>query len=227
MRCWMRPIIAGSPGVDAITDQLASQQQAAWGAFGGFTTDISPGAEPFITAGLQVSRVFDQKSTLAANPPEAQSGSHFVPKLYLPDPQTMRMIREMSASITNPHQSWGKRLLAFLLWSLLATIFGVCGWLVHVEPCRNRRRQVVACPRLPERSRRSDRTNRTGCRGSFTWYSVRYAVAWRNYDTSRLSVLEDEAIDEPYNATVFKRIWNKPKRPGRPWMSGSARAWRT
>ena len=41
--------------------------------------------------------------------------------------------------------------------------------------------------------------------GSFTW-AVHYTVAGRNYETSRLSVLDDEAIDEPYNATVFKRL---------------------
>jgi len=112
----------------------------------------------------------------------------------------------MSASITNPHQSWGKRLLAFLLWSLLATIFGVCGWFFMLNPVAT----AVGNWSLARdyQSVQGEVIARTGqdAGGSFTWYSVRYAVAGRNYDTSRLSVLEDEAIDEPYNATVFKRL---------------------
>ena len=112
----------------------------------------------------------------------------------------------MNSTVDNPHQSWGKRLLAFLLWGLLAAIFGLCGWYFMLRPVATavgnwslaRDYQSVQGEVVPH-------TGEDG-NGSFTWYGVRYASGVRTYETSRLSVLEDEAIDEPYNETVFKRL---------------------
>ncbi len=112
----------------------------------------------------------------------------------------------MNSTVDNPHQSWGKRLLAFLLWGLLAAIFGLCGWYFMLRPVVTavgnwslaRDYQSVQGEVVPH-------TGEDG-NGSFTWYGVRYASGGRTYETSRLSVLEDEAIDEPYNETVFKRL---------------------
>jgi len=112
----------------------------------------------------------------------------------------------MSSTPNNPHQSWGKRLLAFLLWSLFAAIFGLCGWFFMLKPVTTALGNWSLA--RDYQSVQGDVVPRTGQDegGTFTWYSVRYAVGGKTYDTSRLSVLDDEAIDEPFNATVFKRL---------------------
>jgi hypothetical protein len=125
----------------------------------------------------------------------------------------------------NPHSSWGKRVLAFLLWGLMAAIFGLCGWFFIMKPVAIATgnwftaRDYQPVPATPIRQTGKDDA------GSFTWYSARYESGGKTYETSRLSVLEDEAIDEPTNAQVMKRleqahaanqstnVWVSPRKP--------------
>ncbi len=62
--------------------------------------------------------------------------------------------------------------------------------------------------------------------GEFKWFAARYEVAGQPYETGRMSLLEDEAIDVPANATVMKTletallkqqaitVWVSPRDPG-------------
>ena len=131
----------------------------------------------------------------------------------------------MSNASGNPHASQGKRLLAMLLWALLAAVFGLCGWFFMLKPIATaagnwlmaRDYQAVQATPIKQTGNDAD--------GTFSWYGARYEVGGKTYETSRLSVLEDEAIDEPWNAEVMKRleqastanqttgIWVSPRKP--------------
>ena len=62
--------------------------------------------------------------------------------------------------------------------------------------------------------------------GSFTWFAARYEVAGKSFETGRMTLLEDEAIDVPANAAVMKTletalrqnqpvtVWVSPRDPG-------------
>lgn len=131
----------------------------------------------------------------------------------------------MTNASGNPHASWSKRFLAALLWALMAAVFGLCGWFFMLKPVATatgnwftaRDYQPVQATAIKQTGTDSD--------GTFTWYSARYDVGGKTYETSRLSVLDDEAIDEPTNAEVMKRlaqaqaanqptgIWVSPRKP--------------
>ena len=131
----------------------------------------------------------------------------------------------MNYNASHPHPHWGKRLLAAFWWSLLAVVFGITGWHFGAKPLAvpisnwvlARDYQPVAASVI-ERSGKDDA-------GTFNWYAARYDVAGKSYDTERLTVLDDDAIDEPSNAVVLKAlaearsqekkvtVWVSPRKP--------------
>ena len=131
----------------------------------------------------------------------------------------------MSETTASPYPSWGKRLGVTFMWLLMAIIFGTTGWFFAIKPLVTtfgnwnlaRDYQAVEATVI-ERTGKDDG-------GTFMWYAARYNVAGKTYETERLTVLEDEAIDEPSNAVVLKSlakahnekktatIWVSPRRP--------------
>ena len=131
----------------------------------------------------------------------------------------------MSSFTRNPHPTWGKRLVVTFGWLMMAIVFGSTGWLFALKPLVTtldnwnvaRDYQAVEAT-LIERTGKDDG-------GTYNWYAARYNVAGKTYQTERLTVLEDEAIDEPSNEVVLKSlakahneqktatIWVSPRRP--------------
>ena len=131
----------------------------------------------------------------------------------------------MSNDTSHPHPTWGKRLLAVFGWSLMAVVFGMTGWhfgaKLLVAPIGN---WVLARDYQPVEATVIERTGKDDA-GTFNWYAARYDVAGKTYDTERLTVLDDDAIDEPSNAVVLKSlsaarsqekkvtVWVSPRKP--------------
>jgi hypothetical protein len=131
----------------------------------------------------------------------------------------------MNTASGNPHASWAKRLLAVLLWALLAAVFGLCGWFFMLKPVATASGNWFTARDYQPVQATAIKQTGSDAEGTFTWYSARYDVGGKTYETSRLSVLDDEAIDEPTNAEVMKRlerahaanqptgIWVSPRKP--------------
>jgi len=112
----------------------------------------------------------------------------------------------MSTNEPHPHRTLGKRLLAFLLWGLLAAVFGLTGWFFMLKPVATAAGNwTLARDYQPTQATPIKQTGKDDA-GSFDWYSARYEAGGKTYETNRLSLLEDEAIDESFNATVLKRL---------------------
>ena len=131
----------------------------------------------------------------------------------------------MSTSTVSPYSSWGKRLGVTLGWFTMAIVFGVTCWFFAVKPLvTTLGNWNVARDYQPVKATIIERTG-TDDAGTFNWYAARYDMAGKTYETERLTVLEDEAIDEPANEVVLKSlaqarneqktatIWVSPRRP--------------
>ena len=131
----------------------------------------------------------------------------------------------MSTSTVSPYSSWGKRLGVSLAWLLMAIVFSITGWFFAIKPLVTTwGNWNLARDYQPVEATVVERTGKDDG-GTFNWYAARYDVAGRTYETERLTVLEDEAIDEPSNDIVLKSlakarneqktatIWVSPRRP--------------
>ncbi len=125
----------------------------------------------------------------------------------------------------NPHKTWGVRLGVTLFWLAFALIFGSTGWFFGLKPLSTTvgnwwmARDYQASPATV--------VERTGkdADGEFKWLAARYDVGGKTRETSRMTVLHDEAIDEPANEdvqTVLRRslgtekpvtVWVSPRDP--------------
>jgi Protein of unknown function (DUF3592) len=110
-------------------------------------------------------------------------------------------------------------------WLAMAFVFGVAGWFFAIEPLAvaignwQQARDYQATPATV--------TQRSGkdAGGSFDWYVAQYRIGERPYETARLTVLENEDIDEPSNDAVLKTlekaskekqsitVWVSPRKP--------------
>jgi hypothetical protein len=103
----------------------------------------------------------------------------------------------------------------------MALAFGVAGWFFAIEPL------AVALGNWQQardyQASSATVAQRTGkdAGGSFNWYVAQYRIGERPYETARLTVLDDEDIDEPSNAAVLKTLENafKEKQPITVWIS--------
>lgn len=102
----------------------------------------------------------------------------------------------------NPHKSWGARIGVTIFWLLFALIFGSTGWFFGLKPVSTTvgnwwmARDYQAVPGTV--------VERTGkdADGEFKWLAARYDIGGKSRETSRMTVLDDEAIDEPANDAV-------------------------
>ena len=121
----------------------------------------------------------------------------------------------------SPHQTWGKRLGAALAWAVMAAVFGLTGWFFALQPVAvalgnwNLARDYKAVTATVIQRTGSDEN------GTFYWQAATYEVDGKSYETSRMTVLEDEAIDEPANAIVMKGLENarSAQKPVIIWVS--------
>ena len=131
----------------------------------------------------------------------------------------------MNKSTVSPYPSWGKRLGVTFGWLLMAIGFGVTGWFFAIKPSITAiGNWNVARDYQPVEATVVERTGKDDG-GTFNWYAARYDLADKTYETERLTVLDDEAIDEPANDAVLKSlakahseqkavpIWVSPRRP--------------
>ena len=131
----------------------------------------------------------------------------------------------MSSATTSPYSTWGKRIGITLMWTVMAIIFGSTGWFFAVKPLTTAvGNWSLARDYQPVEATVIERTGSDDS-GTFNWYAARYDVGGKTYQTERLSVLDDEAIDEPANELVLKAlakarseqktatIWVSPRKP--------------
>jgi hypothetical protein len=123
---------------------------------------------------------------------------------------------------TNLPNSSGKvRAWSFFGWLAMAAVFGSTAWFFAIEPIA-----VAAGNWWQSRDYRAvnaDVVQRTGkdAEGSFTYYVAQYRDGERTHETTRLTVLDDESVDEPSNETVLKTLEKafSEKRPLTVWVS--------
>jgi Protein of unknown function (DUF3592) len=128
----------------------------------------------------------------------------------------------MNDAIAAPHASWPKRMLATLLWATMAALFAITGWFFAVKPI------VVAVGNwrvaADYQSVTGDvvtQTAKAGDGSSYSWRAVRYEMNGKQYVAERLTVLDEDDLDEPANAAVSKQL-EDAQRDGKPvpiWVS--------
>jgi DNA-binding transcriptional regulator of glucitol operon len=119
------------------------------------------------------------------------------------------------------HSSPKVRAWASVGWLAMALLFGVTGWLFAIEPL------AVAAGNWQQardyQSTTATVAQRTGkdAAGEFNWYVAQYRIGERLYETTRLTVLDDEDIDETSNELVLKSLEKafKDKQPITVWVS--------
>ena len=121
----------------------------------------------------------------------------------------------------NPHKSWGARLGTTLIWALFALIFGLTGWTFGLKPVATtlgngwlaRDYQAVDATIVERSGRDAD--------GEFKWLAARYEVAGKRHETSRMTLLDDDAIDEPANDVMQKSLRQNlaSEKPVTVWVS--------
>ena len=102
----------------------------------------------------------------------------------------------------NPHRTWGVRIGVAILWLSFVLIFGSTGWFFGLKPVSTtvgnwwmaRDYQAVQGTVVERAGKDAD--------GEFKWLAARYDVGGKTRETSRMTVLDDEAIDEPANDAV-------------------------
>ncbi len=121
----------------------------------------------------------------------------------------------------NPHKTWGARLGVTVFWLLFALLFGATGWFFGLKPVSTtlgnwwmaRDYQAV----------QGTAVERTGkdAEGEFKWLAARYDVGGKTRETSRMTVLDDEAIDEPANDAIQTALRANlgPEKPVTVWVS--------
>ena len=102
----------------------------------------------------------------------------------------------------NPHKTWGLRIGMTVFWLSFVVIFGLTGWFFGLKPL-----STTLGNRWPARDYQAVQATvveRTGkdADGEFKWLAARYDAGGKVRETSRMTVLDDEAIDEPANDAV-------------------------
>ena len=128
----------------------------------------------------------------------------------------------MNDAIAAPHASWPKRILATLLWATMAALFSITGWFFAVKPI------VVAVGNWRVAADYQSvtgvvvtQTAKAGDGSSYSWRAVRYEMNGKQYVAERLTVLDEDDLDEPANAAVSKQL-EDAQRDGKPvpiWVS--------
>ena len=102
----------------------------------------------------------------------------------------------------NPHKTWGVRIGMTIFWLSFALIFGSTGWFFGLKPVSTTvgnwwmaRDYQAAQGTVVERTGKD-------ADGAFNWLAVRFDVGGKARETSRMTVLDDEAIDEPANDAI-------------------------
>lgn len=106
-------------------------------------------------------------------------------------------------------------------WCAMALIFGLIGWFFAIKPIAfatgnwQQTRDYQLTPATV--------AQRTGkdAEGEFKWYAAQYRVGERLHETARLTILDDEDIDEPSNEAVLKTLEDafSRKQPVNVWVS--------
>jgi hypothetical protein len=127
--------------------------------------------------------------------------------------------------------SMTQRIAASLIWMLLALIMGACAWFFALEPIAVmagnylQSRDYTAVPAQIEKRTARD------AEGSFEYLLARYEVGGRSYETTRLSLVDSDAVDQVSNARVMRdvlsrlgqgdraQVWVSPRRPDIALMS--------
>jgi len=128
----------------------------------------------------------------------------------------------MNDTIASPHASWFKRVLATLAWATMAALFGFTGWFFAVKPIvvgiSNWR---VAADYQAVMGSVVTQTAKAGDGTSYSWRAARYEIGGKQYLAERLTVLDEDDLDEPANAAVAKQLEDaqRESKPVTVWVS--------
>ena len=99
-----------------------------------------------------------------------------------------------------------ERIAASFAWSAMAALFGFLAWNWPLSSLSvELGNWYVARDYQPIPAKAVERIGKDAD-GSFKWFAARYEVAGKSFETGRMSLLEDEAIDVPANAVVMKKL---------------------
>jgi Protein of unknown function (DUF3592) len=131
----------------------------------------------------------------------------------------------MSRRIAPPHTAARIRVWAALAWLLMAIVFGTTGWYFAMKPLAAATGNWwTARDYQPVEATVAERKS-TDADGTFNWYLARYQVGDKTYQTRRLTVLDNEDIDEQSNEAVLNTlaaahregklvtVWVSPRKP--------------
>jgi len=121
----------------------------------------------------------------------------------------------------NPHKTWGVRIGVTIFWLAFVLIFGLTGWFFGMKPAATTLGNWwLARDYQPVAAIVVERTGKDA-EGEFKWLAARYEVSGKTRETARMTVLDDEAIDEPANdavQTTLRRYLGSEK-PVTVWVS--------
>lgn len=126
-----------------------------------------------------------------------------------------------NTDIISPYASWGRRIGATLTWLGMALVFALAGWVFALQPITTTLGNWnLARDYQPVEGTVVERTG-SDDGGSFTWYSAQYIIDGKAYQTTRMTVLDDEMIDEPSNDAVQKSLAasRREQKPVTVWVS--------
>ena len=113
----------------------------------------------------------------------------------------------MDELIVSPHRNWGWRLLAALLWAAVALLFGVCAWLFGIEPIATTLGNwQLAKTYQPVAAEIVQRDAKDNAGNNATWLAAKYVVDGKAFFAERMSVLDDDAFDDPANNAALKSL---------------------
>ncbi len=111
----------------------------------------------------------------------------------------------MNANDGMPNDAtWPQRLLAALCWALAAVAFGVTSWLYGLQPLAIAvGNWKLALDYSDVEAKVVTRTRKAPDGTAVSWLAASYEVNGKTYFAERLSVLDDDSLDEAYNNRVL------------------------
>jgi len=106
---------------------------------------------------------------------------------------------------------WPERLKKFALLIAVAALFGPLAWLLGIDPLAAivgnwiQARDYVSVPATVESRTAQD------AEGTFEYFVLRYERHGKMHETARMTVLEDDSIDERANKVVIQKLGQLPR----------------
>ena len=103
------------------------------------------------------------------------------------------------------HSVESNRVLTALAWALAAVVFGVTGWFYGLQPLAvDIGNWKLALDYSDVQAKVVTREGKAADGTAVSWLAASYEVNGKTYFAERLSVLDDDSLDEAYNSRVLR-----------------------